>query len=142
MERTVDPKNLYIAYTDSSFHLCRNEGAYGYILLHGDEVIRKETFRFKRETNNRGELRAIIAAVRACPDGADIEIRSDSQYAVNTLTGEWLQRRNTDLFKQWHALFPEKKIHVTVKWIRAHSGDMYNEMCDQMCVEAAGECLL
>ena len=87
----------YIAYTDSGYHICRNGGAYAYILLHDGEIVRKEAFLFRRESNNRGELHAIIAAIENCPDGAAVEIRTDSQYAVNTLTGEWTQRRNTDL---------------------------------------------
>ena len=94
----------YIAYTDSGYHICRDGGAYAYILLKDGEIIRKEAFLFRHESNNRGELHAIIAAIENLPYGADVQIRTDSQYAVNTLTGEWLQRRNTDLFARWHRL--------------------------------------
>lgn len=129
--------SAYIAYTDSGYHICRNGGAYAYILLHDGEIVRKEAFLFRRESNNRGELHAIIAAIENCPDGAAVEIRTDSQYAVNTLTGEWTQRRNTDLFARWHALVQGKKLKVKVVWIRSHSGDIYNEMCDDLCCETA-----
>lgn len=128
---------LYIAYTDSGYHICRNAGAYAYILLHDGEIVRKEAFLFRRESNNRGELHAIIAAIENCPDGACVEIRTDSQYAANTLTGEWMQRRNTDLFARWHSLVRGKKLKVRVVKIRAHSGDVYNEMCDELCCETA-----
>lgn len=129
--------NSYIAYTDSGYHICRNGGAYAYILLKDGEIVRKEAFLFRRESNNRGELHAIIAAIENCPDGSSVEIRTDSQYAVNTLTGEWLQRRNTDLFARWHALVQGKHLKVKVVWIKAHSGDPYNEMCDDLCCETA-----
>lgn len=136
----LQPKKLaptYIAYTDSGYHICRNEGAYAFILLKDGEIIRKEASVFRHESNNRGELHAIIAAIEALPEGADVEIRTDSQYAVNTLTGEWLQRRNTDLFARWHELVRGKKLKVNVVKIRAHSGDVYNEMCDELCCEAS-----
>ncbi len=127
----------YVAYTDSGYHICRSGGAYAYILLKHGEIIRKEAFLFRHESNNRGELHAIIAAIENLPEGADVEIRTDSQYAVNTLTGEWLQRRNTDLFARWHELVRGKKLKVKVVWIRSHSGDVYNEMCDDLCCETA-----
>lgn len=127
----------YIAYTDSGYHISRNGGAYAYILLKGGEVIRKEASLFLHESNNRGELHAIIAAMENLPEGSDVEIRTDSQYAVNTLTGEWLQRRNTDLFARWHELVRGRKLKVKVVWIRAHSGDAYNQMCDDLCCETA-----
>ena len=127
----------YIAYTDSGYHICRNGGAYAYILLKQGEIIRKEAFLFRRESNNRGELHAIIAAIENLPEGADVEIRTDSQYAVNTLTGVWLQRSNTDLFARWHELVRGRKLKVKVVWIRAHSGDLYNQMCDDLCCETA-----
>ena len=127
----------YIAYTDSGYHISRNGGAYAYILLKGGEVIRKEASLFLHESNNRGELHAIIASMENLPEGADVEIRTDSQYAVNTLTGEWLQRRNTDLFARWHELVRGRKLKVKVVWIRAHSGDAYNQMCDDLCCETA-----
>ena len=127
----------YIAYTDSGYHISRNGGAYAYILLKGGDVIRKEASLFLHESNNRGELHAIIAAMENLPEGADVEIRTDSQYAVNTLTGEWLQRRNTDLFARWHELVRGRKLKIKVVWIRAHSGDAYNQMCDDLCCETA-----
>ena len=127
----------YIAYTDSGYHISRNGGAYAYILLKGGEVIRKEASLFLHESNNRGELHAIIAAMENLPEGADVEIRTDSQYAVNTLTGEWLQRRNMDLFARWHELVRGRKLKVKVVWIRAHSADAYNQMCDDLCCETA-----
>lgn len=55
----------YIAYTDSGYHICRDGGAYAYILLKDGEIIRKEAFLFRHESNNRGELHAIIAPTAA-----------------------------------------------------------------------------
>lgn len=136
VRKEEDKLKGYIAYTDSSLHLGRNEGAYAFILLLDGQIIDKGVTVFHRETNNRGEMRAVIEALGSCPYGAKVEVRSDSQYAVKVFKGEWSHRSNEDLFLEWKRLVKEKKLWVRMKWVRGHSGDIYNEMCDQMCAEA------
>lgn len=137
MKEKKDYSGVYIAYTDSGYHIGRNEGAYSYVLILDGEIVSRDAVLFSHETNNRGELMAIIAAISRCPEDAQVEIRTDSQYAVNTLTGVWLQRRNRDLFQQWHSIVRSRRLKVSVVWIKAHNGDPYNEMCDQMCCDAS-----
>ena len=125
----------YIIYSDCGYHLGRNEGAYAYIILRGEQIVGKKAVAFTHETSNRGELMAVIDAVDSCPHGARLEVRSDSQYVVNTLSGEWRHRTNDDLFVRWKKLVARKKLKITLTWVRGHSGDKYNEMCDAMCDE-------
>lgn len=131
------PSDLLI-YTDGGYHLYKDEGAYANIILQDDRIIRKEARVIRHETNNRGELKAIIEAVDSCPAGSTMTVRSDSQYAVNTLKGLWKRGSNPDLFERWDAIMKEKHPKVTLEWVRGHSGDKYNEMCDQLCDEAVG----
>ena len=53
-------------------------------------------------TNNRMELIAVIQALnyvsRNLPD-AEVEIITDSQYVVNTMTKGWQMKKNTDLWR-------------------------------------------
>lgn len=127
-----------IAYTDGGYHLYKNEGAYAFVILQNDKVLHKEATVIRDESNNRGELKAIINAVNWCPDNSEIEVRSDSQYAINTLSGNWKRNKNRDLFEQWDEILEKKKPKVTFEWVHGHSGNKYNEMCDQMCNEAVG----
>lgn len=131
-------ENKLIAYTDGGYHLYKDEGAFAFIILQDEAVIHKEATVIRHESNNRGELKAIINAVSWCPDKSTIEVRSDSQYAINTLAGTWKRNKNTDLFKEWDKILLKKEVNVSFVWVRGHSGDKYNEMCDQMCDDAVG----
>lgn len=134
----METENKIIAYTDGGYHLYKDEGAFAFIILQDGAIVHKEATVIRHESNNRGELKAIINAVDWCPDGTTIEVRSDSQYAINTLSGKWQRKKNKELFKQWDKIVAKKGIDVTFKWVRGHSGDKYNEMCDQMCDDAVG----
>lgn len=128
----------FLIYTDGGYHQYKDEGAYAYIILKDDKIIRKDAKVIRHESNNRGELKAIIEAVASCPPGAILTIRSDSQYAINTLMGVWRRNTNLDLFEKWEIMVKEKNPDITFEWVRGHSGDRYNEMCDHMCDEAVG----
>lgn len=134
----METTNKITAYTDGGYHLYKNEGAFAFVILKDGAIIHKEATVIRNESNNRGELKAIIQAVAWCPEGSEIEVRSDSQYAINTLEGKWKRNKNTDLFKEWDKLLKRKGSTISFKWVRGHSGDKYNEMCDQMCDDAVG----
>ena len=130
----------YIAYTDGGYCVGRDEGAYAYILLKKGRIISKDAVKLSDETSNRMELHAVIAAVGQVPDGSEVLIVSDSRYAIGALSGQFLfhENRNADLIQKWWNTVKERKIRAEFKWVRAHSGNKYNEMCDQMCVDAVG----
>ena len=133
----------YIAYTDGGYCVGRDEGAYAYILLKKGRIISKDAVKLSDETSNRMELHAVIAAVGQVPDGSEVLIVSDSRYAIGALSGQFLfhENRNADLIQKWWNTVKERKIRAEFKWVRAHSGNKYNEMCDQMCVDAVGYAL-
>lgn len=75
----------YIAYTDGG---CQNTSVYGeggsaYLIIHNGEVIKTASKGFLNTTNNRMEMLAILSAVFSVPDGSDLVVFSDSQYAIN-----------------------------------------------------------
>lgn len=98
-------------------------------------------------TNQRMELAAVLHAVTNL-DGA-IEIVSDSAYVVNCFKDEWWkgwerrgwrnsQKRevaNQDLWKPLIAAYKEGDI--TFRWVKGHAGNEWNEVADQLAVEAA-----
>lgn len=86
-------------------------------------------------TNNRMEIRAAIAALEAVPSGARIEIITDSNLVVKTMTAGWKTEKNTDL---WSILKPLAAARsVTWTWVRGHNGDPMNELADRHAREAA-----
>jgi ribonuclease HI len=89
-------------------------------------------------TNNRMELIAVIQALnyvsRNLPD-AEVEIITDSQYVVNTMTKGWQMKKNTDL---WRFLLELLRLFKQVKWtwVKGHSSNIYNARCDELAVAA------
>ena len=133
-----NPGQTFIIYTDGGYHIPKDEGAYAFVILQDDRIIHREATVIRGETNNRGELKAIIEAVRWCPAKSALFVNSDSQYALFTLKGDWGRKKNKDLFAEWDRLLAEKQPVITFNWVRGHSGNVYNELCDRMCDEAVG----
>ena len=132
----------YTIYTDGAYSRQHDEGAFAYVILNCENAeIERNAYKITKETNNRAELKAIIAAFNRLPDDADeVYIDSDSQYALNTLSGQWQQKSNEDLFKVWRKVRAEHKNikHITYNWVKGHNGNVYNEICDQLCNDVLG----
>ena len=77
-------------YTDGSSRGNPGPGGYGAILLSGKHV--KEISKgFRKTTNNRMELMAVIAALQTLKrQDLPVFIYSDSQYVVNSIEKKWL----------------------------------------------------
>ena len=130
----------YTIYTDGGYSQMNDIGAFAYVMLDDKEnVLKKNAWKIEKETNNRAELKAIIAGVHHLPmDATDVRIISDSQYALNTLSGKWQRKSNTDLFHIYDKIIKERRLNVVYEWVRGHDGNQYNEMCDKMCSDVAG----
>jgi ribonuclease HI len=98
-------------------------------------------------TNQIAEIKAAIEGLSRIPEGAEVELVSDSQYVLKGLS-EWRagwERKgwrnskgepvaNLELWKQLFALADERK--VVTRWVRGHNGDYHNEQADQLAVAA------
>jgi ribonuclease HI len=71
-------------------------------------------------------------------------IYSDSKYVVDAVEKGWLwtwekkyfkDKKNEDLWRRFIYVF--KKHQVKFKWVRGHDGNIENERCDVLAVEAA-----
>lgn len=131
----------YTIYTDGAYSRLHDEGAFSFVILNedGTEVLRMG-HKIVHETNNRAELKAIIAAVYKLPkDATKARIISDSMYALNTLQGVWARNINHDLFEVWERTINERSdVELEFLWVKGHSGDEYNELCDQLCNQVLG----
>jgi ribonuclease HI len=100
-------------------------------------------------TNQRMELMAVVAALKALKvTGWEVEVYSDSAYLVNAFGQKWLDKwqqngwknskkeevANQDLWKE--LLHLTGKNRVTMKKVKGHAGDEYNERCDQLARQA------
>lgn len=133
-----------IVFTDGSSRGNPGPGGYGVVLIWGQK--RKELAQgYRRTTNNRMELMAVIAALKALNrSGLTIEIHSDSSYVVNAVEKRWLQswlrinfkgKKNADLWKEYHQL--SLAHHVKLVWVKGHADNALNNRCDELATAAA-----
>jgi ribonuclease HI len=132
-------------YTDGAARGNPGPGGYGAILIWGD--IRKElSGGYRRTTNNRMELLAVIRALEALKkEGLNITIYSDSQYVVKAVSEGWLKnwvatnfkggKKNKDLWMQYYEL--AKKNNIRFTWVRGHADNPFNNRCDELATAAA-----
>jgi ribonuclease HI len=141
---TTQKKELII-YTDGSSRGNPGPGGYGAILQWG--TVKKElSAGFRKTTNNRMELMAVIAALEALKtDGLEITIFSDSQYVVKAVELGWLKKwiktnfaggkKNKDLWLRFAEL--QKKHNIKFKWVKGHADNPFNNRCDELATTAA-----
>lgn len=123
----------YYLYTDGSANNFSpyGEGGYAYIITNKDkQIISQFSEGELHATNNTMELKAIIKGCKAIEDGAEVIVVSDSQYALNVLSGKWKAKANLDLIREHFDKSQKLKIKYT--WVKGHNGDELNEMVDQL----------
>ena len=127
-------------YTDGSSRGNPGPGGYGVILMSGHH--RKELSQgFHHTTNNRMELMAVIAGLKALKKtGMHITIYSDSQYVVKAVEEGWLNnwirtnfkggKKNPDLWRTYHEI--AQRHVIKFKWVKGHAENPYNNRCEDV----------
>lgn len=140
----MSDNRLITIYTDGASKGNPGPGGYGVVLKFMQH--RKELSEgFRKTTNNRMELLAVIAGLEALKEpGQNVKIFSDSKYVVEAVEKGWLwgwvkkdfkDKKNEDLWRRFINVF--KKHQVKFQWIKGHAGDIENEICDRLAVRAA-----
>ncbi|MCB0772546.1 MAG: ribonuclease HI [Flavobacteriales bacterium] len=130
-------------HTDGAASGNPGPGGYGAVLQSGKH--RRELWGgYRRTTNNRMELLAVIVSLEALKgEGHEVTIVSDSKYVVDAVEQGWVfgwertgfaKKKNPDLWKRFLAAY--RKHRVQFKWIRGHAGHPLNELCDRLAVAA------
>lgn len=128
-------KLIFDCWTDGS---CNNlslkgEGGAAYLVLQNGVEIRRASKGLINTTNNRAEMLAVISAVNWCPQGAIINIHTDSKYCICSFLRKGTLSdgvKNKDLIHLYRKVASGKRINF--EWIKGHNGDTYNEIVDQM----------
>jgi ribonuclease HI len=134
-------------YTDGACSGNPGPGGYGVILKSGTHQ-REISAGFKKTTNNRMEMRAVIEGLRLLKAPCSVTVYSDSKYLVDAVQRGWARRwqknnwyrnvrekaLNTDLWSELLSLL--EKHQVKFHWVRGHGGHPENERCDHLAVQA------
>jgi ribonuclease HI len=134
-----------IMYTDGASRGNPGPGGYGTILKwkgHEKEL----SAGYRRTTNNRMELMAVIAGLEALKkEGVKLKIYSDSRYIVNSVEKGWLKnwiandfrggKKNKDLWLRYDEL--AARHHIQFHWVKGHASNPHNNRCDELATLAA-----
>lgn len=131
-------------YTDGASRGNPGPGGFGTVLLF--QGHRKEiSAGYRKTTNNRMELLAVIAGLEALKKiNVPVTIYSDSKYVVDSVEKGWLWgwvkkgfkgKQNRDLWERFIPVYKRQK--VKFQWVKGHAGIPENERCDQLAVDAA-----
>ena len=135
--------NIIQLYTDGSSRGNPGRGGYAAILSYqGHE--KKLSGAFRKTTNNRMELLAVIKGLEAITKPAQqVTVYADSKYVVNPITQGWLtswekkgfvKKKNIDLWQRFLQVYRHHRVRMV--WVRGHAGHPYNERCDQLATQA------
>ena len=131
-------------YTDGSAQGNPGKGGLGIVLISGKHY--KEISQgFRLTTNNRMELLAVIVGLETLnKDKSLVEVFSDSKYVVDAVEKKWVfswekknfkGKKNSDLWKRFLIIYRKHK--VSFNWVKGHAGQVENEKCDTLAVEAS-----
>lgn len=115
-------------YTDGSCVPNPGSGGWAFTLLENGEQWSLADGE-PSSTNNRMELQAVIEALLFAQEDEYV-LYTDSQMTIKCATGEWRRKANLDLWAKYDSALRGRKIHW--KWVKAHNGDKYNELVDDM----------
>ncbi|MDE0243622.1 MAG: ribonuclease HI [Candidatus Kaiserbacteria bacterium] len=137
----------YEVYTDGSCKGNPGPGGIGAVVYKDGAIDHTFSQGYYKTTNNRMELRAIIAVLEKYGDAEQVTVWTDSEYARKGIT-QWMtgwekngwqtaNRRpvkNKDLWQHLHRLVGS---HVAFRWIKGHSNEEGNETADSLATRAS-----
>jgi ribonuclease HI len=132
-------------YTDGASSGNPGPGGYCALLKYKDK-IKEISGGFRKTTNNRMELKAVIEGLKSLKENCRVNIFSDSKYIVDAIEQGWIYKwqsfgwkrnkkqklLNPDLWKELFDLL--QKHEVKFFWVRGHAGHPENERCDRIAV--------
>ncbi len=128
-------------------------GGYGCVLHYVDSQgklhEREFSAGYKKTTNNRMEMLAVIVGLEALTKPCQVTVVSDSKYVTDAFNQHWLENWQKNQWKTstkkpvknkalWLRMLKAAEPHeVKFTWVKGHAGHPENERCDRLATEAA-----
>ena len=144
----MSDSNKITIYTDGACSGNPGPGGYGAVMHYGKH--RNElSGGFRKTTNNRMELLAVIEGLQALNRSCKVTVFSDSKYIVDAVNKGWAKRWQANDWKRnkrekalnpdlWAVLLKLLDTHdVSLQWVKGHAGNPGNERADALAVAAS-----
>ncbi|KAH9986337.1 ribonuclease H-like protein [Russula compacta] len=147
-QHPIDPEigsrhQLLKVYTDGA---CMNNGKAnarcGAGVWYGPNDAKNQAIRVPgyQQSNQIGDIAAIIVAARDAPLFNPLEIITDSKYAINGLTTHlldwenqgWIKIKNADYFQKAAFLLRRRSAPTIFTWVKGHNRTQGNEESDRL----------
>ena len=146
---TIDNEELTV-YTDGS---CLNNGKQnakcggGIWLEEGSQHNRTIRIPGPNQSNQVGEIAAVVVALEKMPNYTPLIIKTDSRYVIDGLTKHlkkwedqgWIGTKNSEWFRRAAYLLRRRSAPTKFKWVKGHNGDLGNEQSDRLAKEGANK---
>ena len=99
------------------------------------------------QSNQTGEIAAVVVALQASPPSTDLTIITDSRYVIQSLThtldqhedSAWVEVPNAAWLKAAAYHLRKRSAPTRLKWVKGHSGTTGNEEADKLAAEGANK---
>jgi ribonuclease HI len=139
---------LTTIYTDGA---CENNGkanakaGAGIWIAEGSDKNKAFRIPGNEQSNQIGELTAIIKALETTPNCTPLLIKSDSRYAIEGLTTHleewedqgWIGIKNSAWFKRAAYLLRSRSAPTNFQWVKGHNNEIGNERSDELTKRGA-----
>ena len=135
-----------IVYNDGSSRGNPGPGGYGIVMQKfGTDYLKEYSEGFRKTTNNRMELLAVIVALEKIKkEKQHVHIYTDSKYVSESVEKKWVEnwekkqfknKKNPDLWTRFLKIYRKHKVRFF--WVKGHNNNPTNERCDFLAVEAS-----
>ena len=130
-------------YTDGSLSKWKGKPKMGFGWIIETEDKTQHQFQgqiTQHASSSRAEIMAILTAISTVPHSCTVQIFTDSQVAINSITATinqptsttFKKLKNYHLLQQISEIITNKKLTVNLVKVKAHSGIPLNEKADQL----------
>lgn len=135
-------------YTDGACAGNPGPGGYGAVVIQ-EEGRSEISSGYRKTTNNRMEMMAVIESLKALKGRRAVTVYSDSRYVVDAINRGWARKwRANDWMRNkrepalnpdlWEEMLRQIDRHdVEMRWVKGHAGNDGNERADALAVEAS-----
>lgn len=127
-------------YADGSGNTLDSDGGFGWCIVVDGVLLEDGSGYLPKATNNVAEITAATEGLKRASaiiiqngwNLAKVVLVSDSQLALGYASGKWrckaehLKPLKVELQKAYN------QVDAETRWVRGHSSDTYNELCDKL----------